>query len=285
MHKEGMHQPLECGHVQDGACPPANLTVVRDAGVAVVTLNRPRLRNALDRRLLQALRRTVERLRADTETRVVVLTGAGAAFCAGVDISAKGRSDFYMPPQQNERLYQQGGQDIVWGLLSVPQVTIAAVNGPAIGWGTGLATCCDFRFVADDAFFRIPEIGFGMYYDVGCLYGLLSLVGPAEARRLMMLGEDIDAQEAQRIGLADRICTAGDLKGESRQWARNMADRGGSGSRIVKRHIYAATVGRYRHLAAMEIELMACYYGSNNDRYEGLAAREERRQAVFSREG
>jgi enoyl-CoA hydratase/carnithine racemase len=278
-------QSPEYGHVPNGRCLPAGLTVVRDSGVAVVTLNRPERRNALDYSLLQALRGTLEWLRADTEARVVVLTGAGHAFCAGVDISAEGRSDFYMPPQQNERLYQEGGQDIVWGLLSLPQTTLAAVNGPAIGWGTGLATCCDFRFVADDAFFRIPEIGFGMYYDVGCLYGLLSLVGPGQAKRLTMLGEDIDAQDAQRMGLADRVCRASEVKAEARKWARSMADRAGPASRVAKRLIHASTVGRYRHLGAMEIELATCFYGSNNDRYEGLAAREERREPVFSREG
>jgi len=224
-------------------------------------------------------------LRADTETRVIVLTGAGDSFCAGVDISTEGRRDFYLPPQQNERLYQEGGQDIIWGLQSLPQVTVAAVNGPAIGWGTGLATSCDFRFVSENAFFRIPEIGFGMYYDVGCLYGLLSLVGPAQARRLTMLGDDIDAQEAKRIGLADRIVNSADLGSAADQWARDMADRVTDAVRVAKRLVYASTVGRNRHIASLEIELMSCYYGSNTDRYEGLAARKEGRLPVFSREG
>ena len=264
---------------------PRGLTLVRDAGFAVVTLNRPDRRNALSRELLQALREVLNELRSDTETRVVVLIGAGDSFCAGVDISAEGRRDFYMPPQQNERLYQEGGQDIVWGLLSLPQLTLAAVNGPAVGWGTGLAAGCDFRLVSEGAFFRIPEIGFGMYYDVGCLYSLLSLVGPAQAKRMTMLGEDIDAFEARRIGLADRTCEASRVSDTACEWAREMAGRAGSAHRVAKRQIYAASVGRYRHLAAMEVELATCYYGSNNDRYEGLAARGQNRLPVFSREG
>lgn len=261
------------------------LTVVREAGVAIVTLNRPRRRNALNRDLLQTLRQVVGELRFDIDTHVVVLTGAGDSFCAGVDISDGARRNFYMPPQQNERLYQESGQDVVWGLLTLPQVTVAAVNGPAVGWGTGLATSCDFRFMSDSAFFRIPEIGYGMYYDVGCLYGLLSLVGPAQAKRMTMLGEDIHADEARRIGLADRIVNRPDLMAMTRQWALKMASRDADAVRVAKRHIYASTVGGKRHLASLEIELMSCYYGSNGDRYEGLAARAQNRHPEFSREG
>lgn len=284
MRKRETRQSLAHRYVSHERRSSERLTVVRDSGVAVVTLNRPRRRNALDRELLLALKDTVGWLRADTDTRVVVLTGAGDSFCAGVDISAEGRRDFYMPPQQNERLYQERGQDIVWGLQSLPQVTVAAVNGPAIGWGTGLATSCDFRFVSDKAFFRIPEIGFGMYYDVGCLYGLLSLVGPAQARRLTMLGEDIDAQEAKRIGLVDQIVSSDELGDVARGWARDMADRATDAVRLVKMQLYASTNARKRHLASLEIELMSCYYDSNTDRYEGLAARENGRLPVFSRE-
>jgi len=265
----------------DGTC----ISVIRDAGVAVVTLNRPRRRNALNRELLQALRKMIVELRCDIDIRVVVLTGAGKSFCAGVDISDGARRNFYKPPQQTERLYQESGQDVVWGLLSLPQTTIAAVNGPAVGWGTGLATSCDFRFMSDGAFFRIPEIGFGMYYDVGCLYGLLSLVGPAQVRRMTMLGEDIGAEEALRIGLADRVVDSSSLHKATLQWAGEMATRPAGAVRIAKRHIYASTVARKRHLASLEIELMSCYYGSNEDRYEGLAARAQNRPPVFSREG
>jgi len=268
-----------------GADSSGELLVRKSAGVAALILNRPRRHNALDRETLGALRLAIAELRSDVQTQVVVLTGAGASFCAGVDISAEGRGDFYAPPQQNERLYQEAGQEVVWGLLSLPQVTVAAVNGPAIGWGTGLATCCDFRCVADSAFFRIPEIGFGMYYDVGCLYSLLSIVGPAQAKRITMLGEDIAAWEALRIGLADRVCAAATCSEEVSDWARKLAQRSNPAIRVTKRHLYAATVGRYRKLGAVEIELAACYYGSNKDRYEGLAARELRRTPVFSREG
>ena len=267
----------------DTICYGKYLVLRRIGSIATVTLDRPTLRNALNLELLFALKRCLSDLRTDVDIRVVVLTGDGPTFCAGVDISEEGRRTFYKPPQQIERLYQENGQDIVWGLLSLPQVTIAAVNGPAIGWGTCLTTCCDFRIMSTSAFFRIPEIGLGMYYDVGCLYGLLSLVGPAHAKRMTMLGEDIGTTEALSMGLVDRIASPEALVCEVRKLADALIVQDAAAMRLLKRQIYAATVARQRHLGTVELELATAYYGANADRYEGLAAFKERRRPVFSR--
>jgi len=252
--------------------------------VATVTLNRPSRRNALDREMLVSLRKVLAALRLDKRLRAVVLTGAGKSFCSGVDISAEGRRTFYQHPQQTERLYQEHGQDVVRALQSLPQATIAAVNGPAVGWGTCLATCCDFRVVADGAFFRIPEIGYGMYYDVGCLYGLLALVGPAQAKRMTMLGEDIDASEAVRIGLADCGVPVESLLEKVSEFAGALARRDVTVARLLKRQLGGATTARMRPLALVELELTTAYYAANSDRLEGLAASKEGRTAQFSRE-
>ena len=255
-----------------------------DGPLAVLTLNRPFRRNALSREMLVSLRDALVDLKDDTQVTVVTLTGAGSSFCSGVDISAEGRRTFYQPPQQIERLYQENGQDVVRALHSLPQVTIAAVNGPAVGWGACLTTCCDFRLLAREAFFRIPEIGFGMYYDVGCLYGLLALIGPALAKRLTMLGDDIDAAEALRIGLADRVVPAADLMSAADEMARSLLQRDPVTVRNAKRQIHAASVARKRHLALAELEVTTAYYAANLDRFEGLAASREGRFPQFSRE-
>ena len=260
------------------------MVMSREGFVAHVILNRPERRNALDRVLLLALKRVFSDLRQDPGVRVVVLSGAGGSFCSGVDISEEGRREFYKPPQQIERLYQENGQEVVRGLQSLPQVTIAAVNGPAIGWGTCLATACDFRVVSTGAFFRIPEIGLGMYYDVGCLYGLLSLVGPAQAKRVIMTGEDIGAAEARSMGLADRVVSPAGLAAETLRLAASLGARDSAALRIAKRQMYAATVAAKRHLGLVELELTTAYYGSNSDGCEGLAARREARSPVFARE-
>ena len=252
--------------------------------VAHVILNRPERRNALDRVLLLALKRAFSDLRQAPGVRVVVLSGAGRSFCSGVDISEEGRREFYEPPQQIERLYQENGQEVVRGLQSLPQVTIAEVNGPAIGWGVCLATACDFRVVSAEAFFRIPEIGLGMYYDVGCLYGLLSLVGPAQAKRMIMMGEDIGAAEARSMGLADRVASLAGLPAETLRLATSLGMRDSAALRIVKRQMCAATVAAKRHLGLMELELTTAYYGSNSDGIEGLAARREARSPAFASE-
>ena len=255
-----------------------------DGPLAVLTLNRPFRRNALDREMLVSLRDALADLRDDTQVTVVTLTGAGSSFCSGVDISTEGRRTFYQPPQQIERLYQEHGQDVVRALHTLPQVTIAAVNGPAVGWGACLTTCCDFRLLAREAFFRIPEIGFGMYYDVGCLYGLLALVGPALAKRMTMLGDDIDASEALRIGLADRVVPSADLPAAAEQMALSLLRHDPVTLRNAKRQIHAATVARKRPLGLTELEITTAYYAANMDRFEGLAASKEGRMPLFSRE-
>jgi enoyl-CoA hydratase/carnithine racemase len=258
--------------------------VHRHEAVATLTLNRPSRRNALNREMLVALAEALEELRPDVSVRVIAVVGAGASFCAGVDISDEGRHTFYRSPQQIERLYQENGQNVVRALQSLPQITIAAVNGPAVGWGACLATCCDFRVVADSAFFRIPEIGFGMYYDVGCLYGLLALVGPATAKRMTMIGDDIGALEAARVGLADRVTEAPQLLAVAHELALSLVRQDADSLRCAKRRIYAATVARKRHLAHIEVELTSAYYGANSDRFEGLAAYMQGRSPQFSRE-
>jgi len=255
-----------------------------DGALAVLTLNRPFRRNALSREMLVSLREALADLRDEARVTVVILTGSGSSFCSGVDISMEGRRTFYQPPQQIERLYQENGQDVVRALHSLPQVTIAAVNGPAVGWGACLTTCCDFRLLAREAFFRIPEIGFGMYYDVGCLYGLLALVGPALAKRMTMLGDDIDAVEALRIGLADRVVASADLPAASEQMARSLLRHDPVTLRNAKRQIHAATVVRKRPLGLTELEITTAYYAANMDRFEGLAASREGRPPLFSRE-
>ena len=267
-----------------GANEGSPLTVFMEGFVARVILNRPERRNALDRVVLLALRKAFSDLRQAPGIRVVVLSGAGDSFCAGVDISEEGRRDFYEPPQQIERLYQENGQEVVRELQSLPQVTIAVVNGPAIGWGTCLATSCDFRVVSTEAFFRIPEIGLGMYYDVGCLYSLLSLVGPAQAKRMTMVGEDIVAAEACSMGLADRVVSPAGLADETLRLAASLGKRDATALRVAKRQMYAATVAAKRHLGLVELELTTSYYGSNSDGFEGLAARREGRSPVFARE-
>ncbi len=284
MHRDvGVISQRSAESEADTSCYGKYLVVRRIGSIATVTLGRPTRRNALNLELLLALKRCLSDLRTDVDIRVVVLTGDGSTFCAGVDISEEGRRTFYKPPQQIERLYQENGQDIVWGLLSLPQVTIAAVNGPAIGWGTCLTTCCDFRIMSTSAFFRIPEIGLGMYYDVGCLYGLLSLVGPAHAKRMTMLGEDIGTTEALSMGLVDRIASPEALACEVRKLADALIAQDAAAVRLLKRQIYAATVARQRHLGTVELELTTAFYGANADRYEGLAAFKERRRPLFSR--
>lgn len=180
-----------------------SILVTRGAeGVAVLTLNRPDKRNALSTALREAGNIALEALAADDDVRVLVVTGAGAAFSAGFDL----------------REFEQAADDEAFGRrlwassdewhrrwLTFPVPTVAAVDGPAIAGGFDVAVMCDLRVVGADATFAHPEIAFG---DV--VYGPLhDLVGGAVARDLCMTGRRIDADEAARLGLATRVAPAG----------------------------------------------------------------------------
>ncbi|MCK4262536.1 MAG: enoyl-CoA hydratase/isomerase family protein [Dehalococcoidia bacterium] len=260
--------------------------VVEKSGpIATVTINRPEKLNAFTLSYLFDFKELIDNLRVDLETRLVIFTGAGRAFCAGIDVSEEGRDGWYKRPQQaNERLYQQNGQDIVRSLENLHQVTIAAVNGPCIGLGLCIVTNCDFRIASEEAYFSIPETSLGIPYSNSCLYSLLALVGPSNAKRMIMTCEKVGAQEALTIGLANKVVPHEELMDASLNMARNIAAKGPTAIRLVKRMVNAATTAKMYDLCGVEAELVAAFYAGNNDFEEGLRAFREKRQPRFSTE-
>lgn len=179
--------------------------VETDGPLAVLTLNRPRARNAVNDLLREELAAVLDRIARDREVLVTVLTGAGSAFCAGGDIKAMAR-----------RLEAPAGTVAVDGwrrqhrtfaltsaLRDLPQVTIAAVNGPAAGLGLDLAVACDFVVAAEGASFCSGFVNRGLVPDGGSMHYLPRRIGLAAAKDLMFSGRTIDAAEAVLLGLAD----------------------------------------------------------------------------------
>lgn len=195
----------------------------------MATLNRPEVRNAIDDGLRADLVEILERAATDPEIHALVLTGNGVAFCAGGDISAM-RRRMSAPAGQiagNGWLRQRRLHEMISHLHSLEKPTIAAVNGAAAGLGCDLALCCDFIVASEQAFFTMSYVLRGLIPDGGGLYFLPRRVGLPKAKELIFSGRRVQAHEALRIGMADRVVPAANLVTDAVEWA---AELGGGNS-------------------------------------------------------
>jgi enoyl-CoA hydratase/carnithine racemase len=193
--------------------------------VAVVTLNRPEVRNAINDALRAEFVSTLEKVAADQSIRAVVLTGSGKGFCAGGDISG-----------MKERLSAPAGQVAFNGwrrqgqthksialLHGLPKITIAAVNGAAAGLGCDMALACDFIMASENAAFTMSFVKRGLVSDGGGMYFLPRRIGLPKAKEMIFTGRSVAAKEALAIGLADRVTTADRLIADAAAWARELS--------------------------------------------------------------
>lgn len=188
-------------------------------GVRRLTLARTEQRNALTPDLIAALTAELDRIDADGEARVLVLTGAGDAFCAGYDLNlleSPGRPDAGSERDRVEALCSR------LRVLRVP--TIAQVNGVASGAGCDLAVSCDVRFASTEARFAMPPARLGILYSREGIERLVALVGPAVAKELLFSGELVDAGRALAIGLVNRVVAAEELEAVTDAFARRVAE-------------------------------------------------------------
>jgi enoyl-CoA hydratase len=208
-----------------------------------LTLNRPDELNAMTAELCEALHRELARIAADRAVRVVVLTGAGRGFCAGVDLrgygSAPGNDGTDAP---RDRLANQEHMSrLVLALRALPQPVIAAVNGPAAGLGLALALGCDIRYAAPEAVFRVAFINIGLSNsDMGTSWLLPRLIGASRSHELMLTGRRVDAAEALHIGLVADVAADGDLLERALGTAGNIASLAPWGVRLTKQGMWTA---------------------------------------------
>ncbi len=196
-------------------------------GVAVLTLNRPQVRNALSDTLSPALRRTLASISGDARVRAVLLTGAGKAFCAGGDVKGMGsgakRPD--PPPTREEVIADQTQrqQALTGALYALPQPTLAALPGPAVGAGFSIALACDLRIAAQSAFVSTGFARVGLSGDYGASFFLTQLVGTARARELFFSSERVDSARCEALGIVNRVVPDDRLGAEAMDWARRLA--------------------------------------------------------------
>jgi enoyl-CoA hydratase len=198
-----------------------NILADRDGAVATITINRPKVLNALNAQTLDELRRTVLALTHDPAVRVAILTGSGdKAFVAGADIN-----ELAAQTPTAGRDHAMSGQHVFDLIENMGKPVIAAINGYALGGGCELAMACTFRIAADTARLGQPEINLGIIPGYAGTQRLARLVGRGAALEMLLTGEPITAADALRLGLIHRVVTAANLMGESRKLAQTLASK------------------------------------------------------------
>jgi enoyl-CoA hydratase len=199
-----------------------NLLYERNDGLVRITINRPEKLNALNRETVSEIGAALTAFEADDQARALILTGSGSrAFVAGADIAELAEQS---PRAAQE--YALFGQGVLTRLERCRKATIAAVNGFALGGGLELAMACQIRVAAEDAYLGLPEVTLGLIPGFGGTQRLPRLVGRGKALEMIMTGDRIDAREALRIGLVNRVVPADQLLGICEKMARTIASRG-----------------------------------------------------------
>ncbi len=248
-------------------------------GVATLTLDRPEKLNALSDAMIDAAIVHLERCATDAEVGAVLVTGAGRAFCAGGDVSAMGAGGSGRTFEEHVDR-QRGGHELSRLLAEIPKVTIAAVNGAAVGAGLGIALSCDLVFASDRARFgtAFARVGFGG--DFGTTWQLTRRVGPAKAKELFFLADIIPAEEAARLGIVNRIFPHDAFETEVRALARRIAHGPRVSYRYMKENVNLALTSDFRaSLDRESVSHLRC--GQTADHKEGVAAFLEKREPRF----
>ncbi|MBP1729267.1 MAG: enoyl-CoA hydratase/isomerase [Deltaproteobacteria bacterium] len=253
-----------------------NLLFDSSEGIATITVNRPAAMNAMTVATLVELDRVVTEIVGNPDLRVAIITGAGAkAFVAGADIAAMRD----MSSSQARDLALQAHR-IYAAIEQSPKPFIAAVNGYALGGGCELAMACDIRIAAANARFGQPEINIGILPGFGGTQRLPRLVGKGRALEIILSGEMVDANEALRIGLVNRVVAAEALLAEAQQLARKIASKGLVAVRLCKQAVNNGLEMDLGRACAYEAELFG-YSFATADQKEGMSAFLEKRPAAF----
>ena len=253
-----------------------NLLVERDGAVLIVTINRPDKLNALNTRTITELGQAMDAARVDPEVRAIILTGAGEkSFVAGADIN-----ELAVQSPVNGREHARSGQAVFDRIERLGKPVIAAVNGFALGGGCELAMACTIRIAADGAKFGQPEINLGLIPGYAGSQRLPRLVGRGRALELLLMGAQITAEEAWRIGLVNKVVPAAQLMTDARAFAQQLASK----APIAVRYILDAVAGGLEMSFADAQTYEATLFGliaTTDDMREGTRAFLEKRKPVF----
>ncbi|QZY54758.1 short-chain-enoyl-CoA hydratase [Crassaminicella profunda] len=246
--------------------------------IAVLKLNRPKALNALNSEVLKELECAIYNLDTDENVDVIIITGEGKAFVAGADITE-------MNPLGAEegRVFGNLGQRVFRKIEKMEKPVIAAVNGFALGGGCELAMCCDMRIASEKAKFGQPEVGLGIIPGFSGTQRLPRLVGTAKAKELIFTGDIIKAQEAEKIGLVNKVVAPEELMNEAMDLAKRIAKN----AQKAVRYANMAINRGFETDMETGIEIEANLFGlcfATKDQKEGMTAFVEKRKAEFKGE-
>ena len=253
-----------------------NLIVERDGAVAVITVNRPKVLNALNSQTLDELRRAFLELKHDDGVRAVVLTGAGEkSFVAGADIN-----ELSVLTPAAGREHAATGQHVLDVVEHLGKPVIAAINGYALGGGCELAMACTIRIAAETAKLGQPEINLGLIPGYAGTQRLSRIVGRGPALELLLTGDQISAADALRLGLVNRVVSAAELMTEAKKLAATLASKPPIAARYILEAVHKGLEMPFPQAQVFEATLFGLA-ASTEDMREGTKAFLEKRKAEF----
>jgi enoyl-CoA hydratase/carnithine racemase len=259
------------------------LCVIRDR-VAIVTLNRPEVRNALSDTLTPALRSMIKTCAQNPGVGALLITGAGTAFCAGGNVKGMGahRDQKKLEMSFDDKVadLQERQRLLTGALASVRKPTVAALPGPAVGAGLAIAMACDIRIAAESAFVSTGYLRVGLSGDYGIAWLLTRLVGTARARELMFTSDKVDAARCAAIGLVNRVVPDAKLQNEAFALAKSMAEGPAMALRYMKDNLDEAQLFDFDTARDQEAERLI-RTTMTADHREAVQAFIEKRKPVF----
>ena len=217
-----------------------------------VIFNRPEKLNCLNHQMIQDLIDLTGELRFNRDIKYVVFTGKGRVFSSGMDLADLTTYADTLVARGSQML----GHDLITKIENLEQVTFAAINGPVIGGALTLAMACDFRIMADQAKASVPETARGIFYTWGSTPRLVNLVGPAKAKEIVMLCEDISAEEAYRIGLVSRVVPTDQIFEVIDKMIARLEHYGTLATRLTKKIINSSAAVSFGNIMVFEPELV-----------------------------
>ncbi len=255
---------------------PGHVRLEEEKGLGTLYIDRQEALNALNIDVLSELRDVLKQVEARDDIRVLILTGAGErAFVAGADI----KEMLPLTPLET-REFASLGHEVTRLLERIEKPVIAAINGYALGGGCELALACDIRIASENARIGLPEVGLGIFPGFGGTQRLTRLLGRGRASELIFTGDPVEAKEAERIGLVNRVVPADRLLEEVKALGRKLTQRGPLGLRLAKNAIHQSQETGLSSGLAYEVEAFSLVH-STEDKVEGLKAFTEKREPTF----
>ena len=254
------------------------ITVDVAHGIGIITLNRPSKLNAFDERMIRELRTVIWRANFDDSIRVLIITGAGRAFCAGRDINGLDYENNLTTPQY--RAYVRANHELFDDIEAIEKPVIAAVNGICAGGGVEMAIACDFRIASTAASFSLPENQLGVIPASGACSRMIQMIGIGRLKQMIMAVETIPAEEALRIGLVGQVCAPDELLDRATTFARQLLRKAPQAMGMAK-HIINACQNVDTETGRLLERLGQSVLIRTEDNKEGMAAFQAKRPGQF----